>query len=134
MVEKGYKAYLAYVMGSQNKVIGVCDIHTMNNFPNVFTNELCNLPPNCKVEFDIELYLGPPILFVKKKNGNMLLTFELCSKFDEKSSYFKCEFWLKEVAFVGHVVSVEGVGINPKKIEAIMECRSQRVLLKYEAF
>ncbi|KAL9259867.1 Retrovirus-related Pol polyprotein from transposon 17.6-like protein [Drosera capensis] len=31
----------------------------------------------------------------------------------------KCEFWLKEVAFLEHVISGEGVKIDPKKIEAV---------------
>ncbi|XP_074288679.1 putative mitochondrial protein AtMg00860 [Silene latifolia] len=31
----------------------------------------------------------------------------------------KCEFWLNKVAFLGHVVSKEGVSIDPGKIEAI---------------
>ncbi|KAL4340916.1 hypothetical protein GQ457_08G034130 [Hibiscus cannabinus] len=30
----------------------------------------------------------------------------------------KCDFWLKEVAFIGHVVSVEGIWVDPLKSEA----------------
>ncbi|KAA3466463.1 RNA-directed DNA polymerase-like protein [Gossypium australe] len=35
----------------------------------------------------------------------------------------KCEFWLSEVVFLGHVVSAEGIRVDPKKIEAIKEKR-----------
>ena len=28
----------------------------------------------------------------------------------------KCEFWLNEVSFLGHVVSKEGIRVDPKKI------------------
>ena len=31
----------------------------------------------------------------------------------------KCEFWLREVAFLGHVVSGEGIKVDPKKTEAV---------------
>ena len=31
----------------------------------------------------------------------------------------KCEFWLKQVAFLGHVVSSEGVFVDPVKIEVV---------------
>jgi len=31
----------------------------------------------------------------------------------------KCEFWLGPVAFLGNVVSSEGVSIDPQKIKAI---------------
>ena len=34
--------------------------------------------------------------------------------------FSKCEFWLEEVVFLGHVISAEGVYVDPKKIEAIL--------------
>ena len=35
------------------------------------------------------------------------------------AKFSKCEFWLKQVAFLGHVVSSEGVSVDPAKIEAV---------------
>lgn len=32
----------------------------------------------------------------------------------------KCEFWLQQVQFLGHVISSEGVVIDPAKVEAVM--------------
>ena len=32
----------------------------------------------------------------------------------------KCEFWLKEIAFLGHIVSGDGLRVDPSKIEAIV--------------
>ena len=32
----------------------------------------------------------------------------------------KCQYWLDRVAFLGHVISVEGVSVDPKKIEAVV--------------
>ncbi|KAL4387524.1 hypothetical protein GQ457_09G015940 [Hibiscus cannabinus] len=32
----------------------------------------------------------------------------------------KCEFWIREVVFLGHVVSSEGIRVDPKKVEAIV--------------
>ncbi|GJW48212.1 putative reverse transcriptase domain-containing protein [Tanacetum coccineum] len=33
--------------------------------------------------------------------------------------YSKCEFWLSKVAFLGHIVSAEGITMDPAKVEAI---------------
>ena len=33
----------------------------------------------------------------------------------------KCEFWLNEVVFLGHVISEKGISVDPKKIEAILK-------------
>ncbi|WMV24606.1 hypothetical protein MTR67_017991, partial [Solanum verrucosum] len=35
------------------------------------------------------------------------------------AKYEKCEFWLKEVAFLGHVVSGDGIKVDPKKTDVI---------------
>ncbi|XP_070018160.1 uncharacterized protein [Nicotiana sylvestris] len=35
------------------------------------------------------------------------------------AKFSKCEFWLESVAFLGHVVSGEGIKVDPKKIEAV---------------
>ena len=35
------------------------------------------------------------------------------------AKFSKCEFWLSSVAFLGHVVSVEDIQVDPKKIEAV---------------
>ncbi|KAL0556468.1 hypothetical protein IC582_004982 [Cucumis melo] len=35
------------------------------------------------------------------------------------AKFSKCEFWLKMVTFLGHVVSSEGVSVDPAKIEAV---------------
>ena len=38
---------------------------------------------------------------------------QLFAKFD------KCEFWLRSVAFLGHVISGEGIMVDPKKTKAV---------------
>ncbi|WMV32801.1 hypothetical protein MTR67_026186 [Solanum verrucosum] len=35
------------------------------------------------------------------------------------AKYEKCEFWLREVAFLGHVVSGDGIKVDPKKTDVI---------------
>ena len=37
-----------------------------------------------------------------------------------------CEFWLREVSFLGHIVSEEGIRVDPSKIEVILEWKQPR--------
>ena len=36
------------------------------------------------------------------------------------AKFSKCDFWLTEVRFLGHVVSASGVSVDPEKVEAVM--------------
>nr|GFA14734.1 RNA-directed DNA polymerase [Tanacetum cinerariifolium] len=35
------------------------------------------------------------------------------------AKFSKCEFWLSSVAFLGHIISAEGITMDPAKVEAI---------------
>jgi hypothetical protein len=35
------------------------------------------------------------------------------------AKFSKCEFWLDTVAFLGHVVSKDGIKVDPAKVEAV---------------
>ncbi len=41
-------------------------------------------------------------------------------------SFSKCEFWLDRVGFLGHIVSAEGVAVDPSKVSAVTEWESPK--------
>ena len=46
----------------------------------------------------------------------------------------KCEFWLREVSFLGHLVSEEGIREDPRKIEVIIEWKPPRNVTEVRSF
>ena len=46
----------------------------------------------------------------------------------------KCEFWLREVSFLGHIVSEEGIRVDSSKIEVILEWKPPRNVTKVGSF
>ena len=46
----------------------------------------------------------------------------------------KCEFWLKEVKFLGHVVSESGISVDPAKVEAVMGWKQPKNTFKIHSF
>jgi len=46
---------------------------------------------------------------------NRLREHQLYAKFS------KCEFWLKKVPFLGHILSEDGISIDPSKVEEVLD-------------
>ena len=50
------------------------------------------------------------------------------------AKFSKCEFWLTEVRFLGHVVSASGVSVDPEKVEAVMTWERPKLVFKIRSF
>src|SRR6187455_1920428 len=50
------------------------------------------------------------------------------------AKFSKCEFWLSEVAFLGHVVSAGGISVDPEKIKAILDWKSPTSVTEIRSF
>ena len=37
------------------------------------------------------------------------------------AKFSKCEFWLPEVTYLGHVISAKGVAVNPERVQAVLD-------------
>ncbi|CAL2256384.1 unnamed protein product [Prunus armeniaca] len=44
----------------------------------------------------------------------------------------KCQFWLDRVSFLGHVISAEGIYVDPQKIEAVVNCPQPTSVTEFE--
>ncbi|GKG56492.1 hypothetical protein Tco_0579816, partial [Tanacetum coccineum] len=59
-----------------------------------------------------EMHLGLVLKLLKKE--------KLYAKFS------KCELWLQEVQFLGHVIKGDGIHVDPHKIEAVKNWKAPR--------
>ncbi|KAL4339477.1 hypothetical protein GQ457_08G032620 [Hibiscus cannabinus] len=50
------------------------------------------------------------------------------------AKFSKCEFWLLEVAFLGHVISAKGIMVDPKKVQTILDWRPPRNVSEVRSF
>ncbi|GJZ91597.1 putative reverse transcriptase domain-containing protein [Tanacetum coccineum] len=55
----------------------------------------------------------------EKHEVHLKLMLELLRKEKLYAKFSKCEFWLQEVHFLGHVVNQSGIHVDPSKIEAV---------------
>jgi len=59
---------------------------------------------------------------------NKLWAHELYAKFS------KCEFWLQEVAFLGHIITVEGVKVDPENVKVVLEWKQPTNVTEIRSF
>ena len=50
------------------------------------------------------------------------------------AKFSKCEFWLEHMTFLGHVVSKDGIQVDPKKIEAIIRWLRSTTVIEVRSF
>nr|CAE02265.2 OSJNBb0049I21.5 [Oryza sativa Japonica Group] len=65
---------------------------------------------------------------------HLRLVLEKLRKHKLYAKFSKCEFWLKEVAFLGHVISAGGVAVDPTKVEAVTEWKAPKSVTEIRSF
>ncbi|KAD6796253.1 hypothetical protein E3N88_07149 [Mikania micrantha] len=93
----------------------------LTNAPAVFMDLMNRV---CKPYLDqfVIVFIDDILIYSKTKTEHEQHLRKILELLREKKLYAKfskCEFWLREVQFLGHVVNSEGIHVDPAKIEAI---------------
>ncbi|GJW57362.1 putative reverse transcriptase domain-containing protein [Tanacetum coccineum] len=65
---------------------------------------------------------------------HLRLVLELLKKEKLYAKFSKCEFWLREVRFLGHVINGNGIHVDPSKIEAVKNWKAPRTPTEVRLF
>src|SRR3954463_5244653 len=72
----------------------------------------------------VVVYLDDIFIYSKNKEEHaehLRLILEKLREHKLYAKYSKCEFWLPEVTYLGHVISKDGVAVTPERIQAILD-------------
>jgi hypothetical protein len=50
------------------------------------------------------------------------------------AKFSKCEFWIKDVPFLGHVVSLEGIAVDPSKVKEVLDWKPTMTVSEVRSF
>ena len=68
------------------------------------------------------VFIDDILVYSKTKEEHaehLRIVLEILRKEQLYAKWSKCEFWLKQVQFLGHVINKEGITVDPAKIEAV---------------
>ncbi|GJR50837.1 putative nucleotidyltransferase, ribonuclease H [Tanacetum coccineum] len=93
----------------------------LTNAPTVFMDLMNRV---CKPYLDkfVIVFIDDILIYSKTKEEHevhLKLVLELLRKEKLYAKFSKCEFWLQEVHFLGHVVNQSGIHVDPSKLEAV---------------
>jgi len=50
------------------------------------------------------------------------------------AKFSKCEFWLRKVPFLGHVLSENGISVDPSKVQEVMDWKTPTSVTEVQSF
>jgi hypothetical protein len=70
-----------------------------------------------------------------EEDEDYIRTILQCLWGDQLSAKFsKCEFWIKEVTFLGHLVSHEGITVDPSEVKEVMDWKPPTTVSEVRSF
>ncbi|KAD6120027.1 hypothetical protein E3N88_11298 [Mikania micrantha] len=93
----------------------------LTNAPAIFMDLMNRV---CRPYLDkfVIVFIDDILIYSKTKEDHeqhLRLSLELLRNEKLYAKFSKCEFWMREVQFLGHVINKKGIHVDPAKIEAI---------------
>ena len=83
------------------------------------------------------VFVDDILIYSKSKEdheGHLRIVLQTLREHKLYAKFSKCEFWLTEVRFLGHVVSASRVSVDLEKVKVVMSWERPRLIFKIHSF
>ncbi|GJW15961.1 putative reverse transcriptase domain-containing protein [Tanacetum coccineum] len=104
----------------------------LTNAPAVFM-DLMNRVYKPYLDKFVIVFINDILIYSKTKEDHevhLKLVLELLKKERLYAKFSKCEFWLQEVHFIGHVVNHNSIHVDPSKVNVVADALSRKERVK----
>ena len=108
----------------------------LTNAPAAFMN-LMNRVFRPHVDQFVVVFIDDILVYSKDRESHdthLQVVLETLRKEQLYAKLSKCGFWMNEVSFLGHIVSKEGIRVDPKKIGVVVEWKPPRNVTEVRSF
>jgi hypothetical protein len=82
----------------------------------------------------VMVFIDDILVFSKSKKEHLCIVLQLLRDHQLYAKFSKSEFWLTEVQFLGHVVSSEGISMDPSKVREVLYWKPPRTVHQVRNF
>ncbi|GKB95727.1 putative reverse transcriptase domain-containing protein, partial [Tanacetum coccineum] len=100
----------------------------LTNAPAIFM-DLMNRVCRSYLDKFVIVFIDDILIYFKTQEEHvehLRLVLKLLKKEKLYTKFSKCELWLREVQFLGHVINGNGIQVDPSKIEAVKNWKAPR--------
>ena len=109
---------------------------SVTNAPGVFM-EYMNRIFNTYLDWFVVVFIYDILTYSKSEEAHTEHLRIVLQVLKEKKLYAKlskCEFWLKEVSFLGHVISGSGIVVDPPKVDVVLQWETPKSATEIRSF
>lgn len=108
----------------------------VTNAPAIFMNYM-NRIFHAFLDNFVVVFIDDILIYSKSKEEHKGHLHKVLQVLKEKQLYAnlgKCEFWLEDVKFLGHVISKDGIAVDPIKVEAVVAWERPKTAAEIRSF
>nr|XP_027098783.1 uncharacterized protein LOC113718060 [Coffea arabica] len=125
MLNKGVQEYLVFLINTPSDKVRLEDMPVVKEYPDVFSEELESLPPKREIVFKIDfvvVFIDDILVYSKTLENHekhLRVVLQTLKEYQLYAKFSKCELWLKEITFLGYIISKDGIKVDLAKVEAV---------------